>query len=524
MHDVIPVRELTGSLAIPFSRVSITRLLFLCGLLLVSINGWTADKPNILVIWGDDVGVMNISAYHNGMMGGRTPNIDRIANEGAIFTDAYAQQSCTAGRASFILGQHPFRTGLLTIGMPGAKQGIQDKDPTIAELLKNHGYVSGQFGKNHLGDRDEHLPTNHGFDEFFGNLYHLNAEEEPESEFYPKSPEFRKKFGPRGVLHAYADGKIEDTGPLTRKRMETADTEFLNASLKFIEKAHKEGKPFFVWHNSTRMHVWTHLSDKYRGKSGYGLYADGMMELDDGVGTLLDKLDELGIADNTIVIFSTDNGAEKFTWPDGGTTPFRGEKGTTWEGGFRVPMMVKWPGHIKPGTVVNDIFSHEDWMPTLLAAVGEPDIKEKLLQGHQAAGKKFKAHLDGYNQLDLLTGKGPGKREEIFYFDAAGHLNALRFRDWKIHFTIMEGSINEAYRKTPSWPLIVNLRMDPYEVGPDAALYIRQFYADQMWMFVPAQAYVANFLETFKEFPPARGDSLSVDAVLEEMKSASSRQ
>jgi arylsulfatase A-like enzyme len=499
-------------------------LLWLFCLLLLPLSGWAADKPNILVIWGDDLGVMNISAYHRGMMGGTTPNIDRIAKEGAIFTDAYAQQSCTAGRASFILGQHPFRTGLLTIGMPGAKHGIQDKDPTIAELLKNHGYATGQFGKNHLGDRDEHLPTNHGFDEFFGNLYHLNAEEEPESEFYPKNPEFREKFGPRGVLHAYADGRIEDTGPLTRKRMENADTEFLNASLKFIEKAHSEDKPFFVWHNSTRMHVWTHLSDKYKGKSGYGLYADGMMELDDGVGALLDKLDELGIADNTIVIFSTDNGAEKFTWPDGGTTPFRGEKGTTWEGGFRVPQMIRWPGKIEPGTVINDIFSHEDWMPTLLAAAGEPDVKEKLLKGHKAAGKNFKAHLDGYNQMDLLTGKSDGKREEIFYFDAGGHLNALRFRDWKVHFTVMEGSIAEAYRKSPSWPLIVNLRMDPYEVGPDSSMYIRQFYADQMWMFVPAQAYVAKFLETFKDFPPARGDSLSVDAVLAEMQSSSSRQ
>ena len=490
----------------------------------LSLSSQAADKPNILVIWGDDVGIHNISAYHNGMMGGSTPNIDRIAKEGAIFTDAYAQQSCTAGRASFVLGQHPFRTGLLTIGMPGAKQGIQDKDPTIAELLKNHGYVSGQFGKNHLGDRDEHLPTAHGFDEFFGNLYHLNAEEEPESEFYPKDPEFHKKFGPRGVLHSYADGKIEDTGPLTKKRMETADTEFLNATLKFIDKAHADGKPFFVWHNSTRMHVWTHLSEKYKGKSGYGLYADGMMELDDGVGVLLDKLDELGIADNTIVIFSTDNGAEKFTWPDGGTSPFRGEKGTTWEGGFRVPMMVRWPGTVKPGTVINDIFSQEDWMPTLLAAAGEPGVKEKLLKGHRAAGKKFKAHLDGYDQTDLLSGKGPGKRNEIFYFDAGGHLNALRYKDWKIHFTIMEGSINEAYRKTPSWPLLINLRMDPYEVGPDSALYVGNFYAEQMWTFVPAQAIVAEFLETFKAFPPTRGDSLSVDAILEKMQRSSSRQ
>jgi len=464
-----------------------------------------ADKPNILVIWGDDVGQMNISAYHRGLMGGSTPNIDRIANEGALFTDSYAQQSCTAGRASFVLGQHPFRTGLLTIGMPGAKQGIQDKDPTIAELLKNHGYATGQFGKNHLGDRDEHLPTRHGFDEFFGNLYHLNAEEEPESQFYPKDPEFHKKFGPRGVLHTYADGRIEDTGPLTKKRMETVDGEILQVSIDFIERAHAAGKPFFVWHNTTRMHVWTHLSEQYKDKSGYGLYADGMMELDDTVGALLGKLDELGIADNTIVVFSTDNGAEKFTWPDGGTTPFRGEKGTTWEGGFRVPQMVRWPGKIPAGSVVNDIFSHEDWLPTLLAAVGEPDVKEKLLKGHRAAGKNFKAHI-------------------IFYFDAGGHLNAVRYKDWKAHFTIMEGSINEAYRKTPSWPLIINLRMDPYEVGPDAAMYVRDFYAETMFMFVPAQALVAQFLETFKEFPPTRGDSLSVDAVLAQMQSAQSRQ
>jgi arylsulfatase len=476
------------------------------------------DKPNILVIWGDDVGVMNISAYHRGLMGGQTPNIDRIANEGALFTDAYAQQSCTAGRASFILGQHPFRTGLLTIGMPGAEQGIQDKDPTIAELLQPHGYTSGQFGKNHLGDRDEHLPTNHGFDEFFGNLYHLNAEEEPESEFYPDDPEFRERFGPRGVLHSYSDGRIDDTGPLTRQRMETVDDEFLAATVDFIERAHRDGKPFFVWHNSTRMHVWTHLSDEYKEKSGYGLYADGMMQLDDHVGVLLDKLDELGIADNTIVVFSTDNGAEKFTWPDGGTTPFRGEKGTTWEGGFRVPQMIRWPGVVEPGRTINDIFSHEDWMPTLLAAAGEPGIKEKLLDGHQAAGKQFRAHLDGYDQTDLLKGDGPSARNEIFYFDAGGNLNALRYNDWKIHWTIMEGAINEGYRKTPSWPLIINLRMDPYEVSPDSALYTRQFYADQMWTFVPAQALVQEFLATFKDFPPTAGGSLSIDAVLQQLQ------
>jgi arylsulfatase A-like enzyme len=506
-------------------NAGIMRTVSLAAGLMFTLAATAQDKkPNILVIWGDDVGIHNISAYHRGMMGGSTPNIDRIANEGAIMTDAYAQQSCTAGRASFILGQHPFRTGLLTIGMPGAKGGISVEDPTIAELLKNHGYVSGQFGKNHLGDRDEHLPTNHGFDEFFGNLYHLNAEEEPESEFYPKDPEFLKKFGPRGVLKVTSDGEIQDTGPLTRKRMETADNEFLATSLDFIDRAHAADKPFFVWHNSTRMHVWTHLSEEYKGKSGYGMYADGMMELDDGVGTLLKKLDDLGIADNTIVIFSTDNGAEKFTWPDGGTTPFRGEKGTTWEGGFRVPMMVKWPGHIKPGTVINDIFSQEDWLPTLLAAAGEPDVKEKLLVGHEANGKTFKVHLDGYDQSDLLAGTGPGERDEIFYFDAGNNLNAIRYKDWKISFTIMEGAINEAYRKTPSWPIIVNLRMDPYETGPDSALYVRQFYADQMWMFVPAQALVQKFLNTFKDFPQRQeGGSLSIDAVIK-MKSASSRQ
>ena len=474
-------------------------------------------KPNILVIWGDDVGVMNISAYHKGLMGGSTPNIDRIANEGAIFTDAYAQQSCTAGRASFILGQHPFRTGLLTIGMPGDDQGIQEKDPTIAELLKPHGYTSGQFGKNHLGDQDEHLPTNHGFDEFFGNLYHLNAEEEPESEFYPEDPEFRKRFGPRGVLHSYADGRVEDTGPLNSKRMETVDDEFLTASVDFIERAHAADKPFFVWHNSTRMHVWTHLPEEYKSKSGYGLYADGMMQLDDDVGVLLDKLEELGILDNTIVIFSTDNGAEKITWPDGGTTPFRGEKGTTWEGGFRVPQMVRWPGVVEPGRIINDLISHEDWMPTLLAAAGEPGIKEKLLDGHRAADKRFNVHLDGYDQTELLSGEGPSARREIFYFDAGGNLNALRYDDWKIHWTIMEGGINEAYRKSPSWPLIINLRMDPYEVSPDSEMYIRQFYADQMWTFVPAQAVVQKFLGTFKKYPPTAGGSLSIDRVLEQL-------
>ncbi|MDJ0842066.1 MAG: arylsulfatase [Acidobacteriota bacterium] len=483
-----------------------------------------AEKPNILVIFGDDVGMWNISAYHRGMMGGTTPNIDRIANEGALFTDYYAQQSCTAGRAAFITGQHPFRTGLLTIGMPGSKQGLQAKDPTIAELLKPLGYMTAQYGKNHLGDLDEFLPTNHGFDEFFGNLYHLNAEEEPESYHYPKDPEFHKQFGPRGVLKTTADGKIEDTGPLTRKRMETADAEFLAGALAFMEKSVKAKKPFFIWHNSTRMHVWTHLSPEWDGKTGHGLYADGMAQHDNDIGKLLDKLDELGVADNTIVIYSTDNGAEKFTWPDGGTIPFRGEKGTTWEGGFRVPAAVRWPGTVKPGTIINDIFSHEDWLPTLLAAAGVKDVKKKLLTGYQAGNKNFKVHLDGYDQTALLSGKGEGARNEIFYFDAGGNLNALRYRNWKVHFSFMEGSINEAYRKTPSWPLVVNLRQDPFEVSPDSALYIR-WYADQMWLFVPAQRFVAQFLATFKDYPPSQPvGSLSVEKVLQKLQNQPNRQ
>ena len=366
-------------------------------------------KPNILVIWGDDIGIHNISAYNLGVMGYKTPNIDRLAKEGALFTDFYAQQSCTAGRASFILGQQPFRTGLLTIGMPGSPQGIPDWSPTIADLLKAQGYTTGQFGKNHLGDRDQHLPTMHGFDEFLGNLYHLNAEEEPETYYYPKDPEFRKKFGPRGVLHTWSDGKggqkIEDTGPLTRARMPTADQEFFASATAFIDRAHQAGTPFFVWFNTTRMHVWTHLSKQAEGVTGIGLYPDGMVEHDKMVGDMLKKLDDMGIADNTIVIYGTDNGAETVTWPDGGTTPYHSEKGTTWEGGFRVPCVVRWPGVIKPGTIINDIMSQEDWMPTLLAAAGEPNIVAKLKQGYQANGKTFKIHPDGYNFLPYFKGE-----------------------------------------------------------------------------------------------------------------------
>jgi arylsulfatase len=473
------------------------------------------DKPNILVIWGDDIGVHNISAYNHGIMGYRTPNIDRIAEEGAMFTDSYAQQSCTAGRASFILGQHPFRTGLLTIGMPGSDHGIPDWAPTIADLLKEHGYTSGQFGKNHLGDQDKHLPTNHGFDEFFGNLYHLNAEEEPETYYYPKDPEFHEKYGPRGVIHSYSDGRVEDTGPLTRKRMETVDAEFQGAAHNFMERAVAAEKPFFVWLNSTRMHVWTRLKPESQGRTGIGLYPDGMVEHDDAVGAALAKLDELGIADNTIVIYSTDNGAETFTWPDGGITPFTGEKGTTWEGGHRVPQVIRWPGVIEPGTVYNDIISHEDWLPTLLAAAGDDDIVEKLKEGHRANGKRFKVHMDGYNFLPFFKGEvDEGPREEIFYFSQGGDLNAIRVDDWKIHFATIQGNIATGVRTVTGWPMLINLRADPYERMPmEGEMGYLRWYADNMWTFVPAQAYIKTFLDTLDDYPMQAGSSLSAAGI-----------
>jgi arylsulfatase len=473
------------------------------------------NKPNILVIWGDDIGVHNISAYSLGVMGYRTPNIDRIAREGALFTDAYGQQSCTAGRASFILGQHPFRTGLLTIGMPGSEQGIPDWTPTIADLLKEQGYATGQFGKNHLGDRDKHLPTAHGFDEFFGNLYHLNAEEEPETYYYPKDPEFRKRFGPRGVIHSSADGKIEDTGPLTTKRMETIDEEIFAKTIDFVDRNAQAKKPFFVWFNTTRMHVWTHLKKGAYGRTGVGIYPDGMVEHDDMVGRLLKKLDDLGLTENTIVIYSTDNGAETVTWPDGGTTPFHGEKGTTWEGGFRVPLLLRWPGVIKPGTIYNDIISQEDWMPTLLAAAGEPDVVEKLKKGHQANGRKFRVHADGYNFLPYFQGQVPrGPRDSIFYFDPAGNLNAVRVRDFKIHFATLQGNIATGTRSVPGWPVIVNLRADPYEKGPsEADAGYNRWAADNMWTFVPIQMRVKEFLSTIPDYPFQEGTSLNAAGI-----------
>ena len=490
-------------------------------LLLVGLAPWSVaktPKPNILVIMGDDVGMWNISAYHQGMLGYRTPNIDRIAQGGLRFTDHYAEQSCTAGRSAFITGQHPLRTGLLKVGKPGDDIGLRQEDPTLAELLKPLGYVTAQFGKNHLGDRDEFLPTNHGFDEFLGNLYHLNAEEEPETTFYPEDPEFHKRWAPRGVIHSFADGRIEDTGPLTRKRMETVDDEFLAASLRFIDKAHAAEKPFFVWFNSTRMHVWTRLSERWEGKTGYGLYADGMAEHDDQVGSLLDKLDELDIADNTIIVYSTDNGAQSFTFPDGGSIPFRGTKGTTWEGGFRVPALARWPGKFPEGKIINDIMSHQDWLPTLMAAVGEPDITEALLAGYRAGGKTYKVHLDGYNQLELLTGKGPGRRETFFYFDDEANLNALRWRDWKIMFATKDDWFY-GQREEYTVPKLVNLRLDPFERTLDESPMHFRWVSDQLWLFKPAAVQVSRFLATFKQFPPRQASgTYKVSEIVEKIQ------
>ncbi len=486
------------------------------------VSAAKAKKPNIMVIWGDDIGQSNISAYTHGLMGYQTPNIDRIAEEGMTFTDYYGEQSCTAGRSSFIMGQSVYRTGLSKVGLPGAKEGMKEEDPTIAGLLKAQGYATGQFGKNHLGDRDEMLPTNHGFDEFFGNLYHLNAEEEPENEDYPKNPEFRKKFGPRGVIKSTADGKIEDTGPLTKKRMETVDDETVDAAVDFIERQTKAGKPFFCWWNGTRMHFRTHVKKELRGISGQDEYSDGMVEHDMHVGKLLKVLDDLGIADNTIVFYSTDNGPHMNTWPDAAMTPFRGEKNTNWEGGWRVPAMVRWPGKIKAGSWSTEIMHHMDWLPTFLAAAGEPDIKAKLKAGGVSAiNRTYKVHLDGYNFLPYLTGKEKhGPRKEVFYFSDDGDLTALRYQDWKLIF--MEQRVEKTLKIwanpfTPlRIPLIFNLRRDPYERSQLTSNTYYDWLIDRAYLLVPAQAYVGEFLTTFKEFPPRqKAASFSLDKVLE---------
>lgn len=492
----------------------------------VSFTVYASDsKPNIVIIWGDDIGQTNVSAYSKGMMGYQTPNIDRVANEGVIFTDYYAEQSCTAGRAAFITGQSVFRTGLSKVGLPGADLGLRKEDPTIAELLKQQGYATGQFGKNHLGDKDEFLPTNHGFDEFYGNLYHLNAEEEPELPDYPKDPEFRKKFGPRGVIHSFADGKIVDTGPLTKKRMETIDDDTAARAADFIERQYKAGKPMFVWVNFTHMHFRTHPKPASVGQSGrwQSPYHDVMIDHDKNVGTVLDKIDDLGIADNTIVMYSTDNGPHMNSWPDAGMSPFRNEKNSNWEGAYRVPAMVRWPGHIKPGMVSNDIVSHLDWAPTLLAAAGVPDIKERLLKGYQTDNKIFKVHLDGYNQLPYLTGEThKSAREEFFYFSDDGDLTGLRYDNWK--FVFMEqrapGTLrvwSEPYTALRI-PKLFNLRTDPYERADITSNTYYDWFLDHAFMMVPAQAYVGKFLGTFKEYPPRqKAASFTIDKAIEQL-------
>ncbi|MHB0956164.1 MAG: arylsulfatase [Pirellulaceae bacterium] len=476
-------------------------------------------KPNILVIWGDDIGQFNISAYNRGMMGYRTPNIDRLAREGALFTDWYGQQSCTAGRAAFITGQSPIRTGLTKVGLPGAPEGMKKEDPTIAGLLKPLGYVTGQFGKNHLGDRDEMLPTAHGFDEFFGNLYHLNAEEEPENPDYPKNPEFKQKFGPRGVIHSYADGRIEDTGALTKKRMETIDEEVTTAALGFMDKAVKDGKPFFCWWNSTRMHIFTHLKPSSAGKTGLGVYADGMVEHDAMVGQLLAQLKELGVEDNTIVMYSTDNGAEAFTWPDGGTTMFRGEKNTQWEGGYRVPCTIRWPGVIKPGAVINDICAHEDVLTTLLAAAGDTSVKEDLLRGRRVGGSNYKVHLDGYNLLPALKGEAEWPRKEFIYWTDDGSVAALRYDNWKVTFLKQNAHGLHVWQQPFEElraPMLSNLRMDPFELAHDIGMDYQRWYLEHMFAIAPAGAYVGQWLQSFREFPPRqKPGSFNLDRVME---------
>ena len=487
-----------------------------------------SETPNILVIWGDDIGITNLSAYSNGLMGYRTPNIDRIAREGALFTDLYGEQSCTAGRSSFITGQSVFRTGLSKVGLPGADLGLRAEDPTIAELLKPLGYATGQFGKNHLGDKDEFLPTSHGFDEFFGNLYHLNAEEEPELPDYPPPedfPNFRENFGPRGVIHSYADGRIEDTGPLTKKRMESADDEFRDAALAFIEAQHRTDTPFFVWFNGTHMHLRTHPKPESRGKAGrwQSPYHDTMIDHDELVGSLLDKLDELGIAANTIVLYSTDNGPHMNTWPDSGMTPFRSEKNTNWEGAFRVPGMIRWPDAIPAGTVSNGIISHHDWLPTFLAAAGDPGIVDELRRGHQVSTTTFKVHIDGFNLLPYLTGQEErSPRLGFFYFSDDGDMVAMRYDNWKIVFMEQRATGTLQIWAEPFTtlrvPKIFNLRTDPYERADITSNTYYDWLLDHVYLLVPAQQLVGQFLATFAEFPPRqKAASFTVDQVMDKL-------
>ncbi len=509
----------------------------------------SGGKPNILFIMGDDIGWYNISAYNMGVMGYRTPNIDRIGREGAVFTDWYGQQSCTAGRAAFITGQSPIRTGLTKVGLPGAALGLGPLDPSVADVMKTFGYATGQFGKNHLGDRNEHLPTVHGFDEFFGNLYHLNAEEEPENPDYPKNPAFRAKFGPRGVLKCKATdvddptvdpafgrvGKqvIENTGPLDTKRMETIDEEFLAAAKDFINRQQKAGTPWFCYFNTTRMHVFTHLKPSSQGVTGLGIYPDGMVETDGHVGQLLKLLDDLGAAGNTVVVYTTDNGAEEMTWPDGGSTPFRGEKATNWEGAFRVPCLIRWPGIIKPGTVVNDMCAHEDFIPTFAAANGDPNLVEELKQGHTLNGKSFKVHLDGYNLLPFLKGDDKeSPRKDFLYWSDDADLMALRYQQWKIAFLEQNTEISPE-APVGVWtgqftklrvPKLYNLRSDPFERGPESIEYAL-WMTHRVFIQVPAQAFVAKYLDSFKDFPPrSKPASFTVSDAMEKIEAAATNR
>ncbi len=491
------------------------------------------SKPNILVIFGDDIGITNLSAYSQGVVGYRTPNIDRIASEGMMFTDYYGENSCTAGRASFIIGQTSWRTGLSKVGAPGAPQGIQPGDLTIAQALKAHGYATGQFGKNHLGDRDAMLPTNHGFDEFFGNLYHLNAEEEPERPYWnANDPFFKNVYKVRGVIHSWADGKIEDTGPLNSKRMETIDDETTGAAIDFMGRQVKANKPFFVWMNTTRMHMFTHVRPSMYGQSGLpgNHYADGMIEHDQDVGKLLKSLDDLGISKNTIVVYTTDNGPNMFSWPDAATSPFRSEKDSNWEGAFRVPGMVRWPGHIQPHTVSNVMFSNLDWFPTLLAAVGEPDITQKLLKGTSIGGKNFKVHLDGFNYLPYLTGKtNQPARHEFFYFDDDAQLVAMRMDNWKFVYCEQRapGQLNiwaEPFTCL-RLPKMFNLRMDPFEHADISGMGYDDWRAKNVYLVAEGTYKTAQFLQTFVDYPPNQAPaSFSVDQIVKDVKAKIQQQ
>ena len=501
------------------------------GLLLIGSTALAADKPNILVIWGDDIGITNISRNSDGLMGYRTPNIDRIANEGISFTDYYGQQSCTAGRAAFISGSVPLRSGMTKVGVAGAQEGWQKTDVTLATVLKSQGYATGQFGKNHQGDRDEHLPTMHGFDEFFGNLYHLNAEEEPEHEDYPKDPEFQKRYRPRGVIKSIADGKggqaVEDTGPLTRKRMETVDDETIAAAKDFITRQHKAGKPWYCWWNGTRMHFRTHVKPELRGISGQDEYSDGMVEHDGHVGELLKLIDELGLADDTIVLYSTDNGPHFNTWPDAANTPFRSEKNSNWEGAFRVPAFIRWPGKLPAGTTLNGVVAHEDWLPTFSAAAGAPQIKEQLANGVELNGRSYRNYIDGYNQLDYLTGKtDKSPRNDFIYVNDEGDIVAVRWRDWKAVYQENRGTAMGVWREPfveLRAPLLFNLRRDPYERAQHNANVYNDWWLDRPYLFFATSDVAMKFLMTLKDYPPSQTPgSFNLGSVMKKIEAARS--